>query len=80
MRCSPVPRASVRQGEASEGDPLSITLPASGSRASAITPTSPQMSGRGLCSPGRLLSAGDFNGTGAQVEISSDGRGYFHSV
>ncbi|WP_437338017.1 LamG-like jellyroll fold domain-containing protein [Sorangium sp. So ce394] len=36
------------------------------------------MSGRGLCSPGKFLSAGDFNGAGDQVEISSAGRSYLH--
>ncbi|WP_437818474.1 LamG-like jellyroll fold domain-containing protein [Sorangium sp. So ce1078] len=36
------------------------------------------MSGRGLCSPGRFLSAGDFDGAGDRVEISSAGRSYLH--
>ncbi|WP_437930582.1 LamG-like jellyroll fold domain-containing protein [Sorangium sp. So ce291] len=36
------------------------------------------MSGRRLCSPGRSLSAGDFDGVADQVEISSDGRSFLH--
>ncbi|XXY48114.1 LamG-like jellyroll fold domain-containing protein [Sorangium sp. So ce269] len=36
------------------------------------------MSGRGLCGAGKFLSAGDFDGIGDQVEISSAGRSYLH--
>jgi hypothetical protein len=36
------------------------------------------MSGRRLCSPGRSLSAGDFDGFADRVEISSEGRSYLH--